>query len=311
MLRSQVARKVTQLATLTLGFVTFSYLSNVSLTQSGLNSIQLQSAQAADPYCGPSKDKAGKLATKFFLYPYMETFDPACQQHDACYDDLKTSRKTKEQCESEFRRNLYKLCEDRSLWQKVSQDVFGMITNPKLWGGIGMTGACKRQADYAYWAVSQFGEKVLKDANRAVYSVKVVDVKAKRIDDRWSDDELEVCVKVRNDSNLATEWDLVLLDKKGGIVDTEPDTYERNIKVGQTDQECVSTRGTTSSISDLGSQAKVVVRIDNTLGNAPFTPIAEIPVNTNRKKDKFTPVGFNQPSIMESYQQLKRIKSGR
>ena len=35
--------------------------------------------------------------------------------------------------------------------------------------------------------------------------------------DRWSDDELQVCVTVRNDGNLATEWDLVLL------IDTLPD----------------------------------------------------------------------------------------
>ncbi|UKO98572.1 hypothetical protein [Nostoc sp. UHCC 0870] len=296
--------KVTKIATLALGVLTFSYISNLSITQ---QAITMKSAQAASDYCGPNNSQAARAAAKFFLFPYNKTFDPACKQHDICYATLRQSGKTKEKCEEEFRKNLYKICEDRSLSQKVSQDLFGYVTNPKLWGGVGMTGPCKRQADYAYWAVSQFGEKALGD--QAIHSVKVVSVRANRIYDRWSDDELKVCVKVRNDGNLATEWDLVLLDKKGAIVDTEPDTYERNIKVGQTDEECVTTRGSRYSISDLGSNAQLVVRMDDYPGVAPFAVVAQISVPTTRKRDEFTAVSYSHQSRIEAYKQLLQIKS--
>ncbi len=296
--------KVTKTATLLLGILTFSYISNLSINQ---QTLKLQSAQASSGHCGPNDDPAGTAATKFFLFPYGKTFDPGCKQHDICYATLKQTGKTKERCETEFRQNLYKVCEDRSLWQKVSQDLFGSLTNPKLWGGIAMTGPCKRQADYAYWAVSQFGQKAL--GEQAIHSLKVVGVRANRIYDRWSDDELKVCVKVRNDGNLATEWDLVLLDKKGAIVDTEPDTYERNIKVGQTDEECVSTRGSRYSISDLGANAKVVVRMDDHPGVAPFTILTTISVSTARKRDQFTPVANDHQSRMDGYKKLEQIKS--
>ena len=291
---------------LVVGLVTFSYLANISIHQSSLtiNPVQASSVE----YCGPDNSAAGRNATKFFLYPFGSTFDPACKKHDRCYGELTTNGKTKEQCESEFKRDLYALCEDRSLSQKISQDLFGMITNPKLWG-IGLTGACKRQADYAAWAVGRFGESALQSAKQAVYSIKVVKVEATRINDRLNDDELKVCVSVLNDGNLATEWDLVLLNKKGRIVDTEPDTYERNIKVGQTDRECVSTRGTTSSISDLGSQARVVVRIDHMPDASAFFPIANIRVDTNRPKDKPTPVAYKYPSPQDGYKEIVKIKS--
>lgn len=297
---------MTKTLRLAIGVVTFSYFVNSSIEQLSLTPHPVQASSVQ--YCGPDNSAAGRKATKFFLYPYGSTFDPACKEHDKCYGELKTNGKTKEQCEVEFKRDLYKQCEDRSLSQKIGQDLFGMITNPKLWG-IGLTGACKRQADYAAWAVDQFGESALRDAKQALYSIKVVKVEAKRIYDRFSDDELEVCVSVRNDGNLATEWDLVLLDKKGGIADTEPDTYERNIKVGQTDRECVGTRGTKSSISDLGSKAKVVVRIDDKPGVADFLPIADIRVETNRPKDKFTSVPYSDPSRKEAYNEIVQIKS--
>ncbi|WP_066379012.1 hypothetical protein [Anabaena sp. CA = ATCC 33047] len=296
--------KVTKIATLALSLTTVSYISNLSISQQG---VKLQSAQAATDYCGPDNSQAARAATKFFLFPYNQTFNPACEQHDSCYATLRQSGKTKEQCETEFRKNLYKVCEDRSLWQKVSQDLFGLVTNPKLWGGVGMTGPCKRQADYASWAVSQFGEKAL--GNQAIHSLKVVSVRANRIYDRFSDDELKVCVKVRNDGNLATEWDLVLLNKTGAVVDTEPDTYERNIKVGETDEECVTTRGSRYSISDLGTNAQVAVRMDDYPGVAPFAIVADISVPTQRQRDKFTSVSYNHQSRMEAYKQLQQIKA--
>ena len=99
--------------------------------------------------------------------------------------------------------------------------------------------------------------------------------------------------------------------KKGGIADTEPNTYERNIRVEQTDTECVGTRGTRFSISDLGSRAKVAVRFDDVPGIAPLTPIADIRVATNRRKGKFTNVPYNHMSRMEAFRQIKQAKQQR
>jgi hypothetical protein len=282
-----------------------SLLTAANTIAAGLLTVKPAQAESVQ-YCGPANNPKVANLVRFFLFPYVKTFNPACKNHDKCYEELRSNGKTREICDLEFKRDLYKQCENRSLSQKISQDIFGVITNPKL--GIGLTRPCKSQADYAYWFVSGIGEWPLGDAGQSLYSLKVVKVEANRIKDRFSDDELKVCVTLRNDGNLATEWDLVLLDKKGGIVDTEPDTYERNIKVGQTDKECVSTRGTTSSISDLGTNAQVVIRIDDSLGPGAFYPIAKVAVNTNRPKDKFTAVPYNEPSRREAYEEIVKAK---
>jgi hypothetical protein len=290
------------------GIALASLLTAANAITAGLLTVKPAQAESIQ-YCGPDNNSAIKAYVIYLLYPYDETFNPACKNHDKCYGELRSNGKTKEQCESEFKRDLYQQCENRSLYEKISEDLFGLITNIKLWGtATSLSKACKRQADFAVWAVSQFGENPLRDTGQALYSMKVVKVEANRIYDQFSDDELKVCVTVRNDGNLATEWDLVLLDKKGGIVDTEPDTYERNINVGQTDKECVSTRGTTSSISNLGANAKVVLRIDDKPGPADFFPIAVFSVPTNRPKDKFTAVSYNQPSKREAYEKIIKSK---
>ncbi len=296
-------RLPTKILAFSLGFTLFSYLTNSSISRQPLS---LKPAFAGNG-CGPQNSTTGYILTKYFLYPYNDRFKPACDQHDTCYD-LTSSGKTKEQCDNEFRQNLYRICEDRSLWQKLSEDVVGYITNPKLWG-TGLTEPCKRQADYAVWAVSTLGES---SVSGAIYSLKVQNVKVKRIDDWWGDDELSVCVTVKNDGNLNTEWDLVLLKKNGEIADTEPDTYERNIAVGATDTECVTTNNDPSvSVSNLSNPAKVVVRVDDYSGVAPFTPVASINVPTNlRPYDKYNTVAFNQLSRREAYEQIKQIKAG-
>lgn len=284
------------------------FLSANTMTLLNIQTVRAESVR----YCGPDNSPTAKKMTKILLFPYGETFDPACKKHDKCYDELKSNGKTKEKCELEFQQNLYQQCENRSLSEKLSQDLLGVVTNSKLWGSqAGLSEACRRQANWAVWGVSQFGESALRATGQTLYSLKVVKVEANRIVDRFSDDELEVCVTVRNDGNLATEWDLVLLSQTGGIVDTEPDTHERNIKVGQTDRVCVGTRGTKSSISDLGSKAKILVRVDDTPGIAAFLPIASFDVDTNRPKDKFTAVPYNEPSKKEAYNTMQYNRSNR
>ncbi len=291
-----------------LGISLFSYVTNSSLSR---GSLSLQPAYAGNG-CGPQNSTAGYSLTKFFLFPYNDRFKPACDQHDACYN-LTQSGTTKEQCDDEFKQQLYKICEDRSLWKKLGEDIFGFITNPKiflsLFGETGLINPCKTQANYAVWAVSVFGESAV---SGSIYSLKVQNVSVKRIDDWWGDDELSVCITVKNDGNLNTEWELVLLKKNGGIADTEPDTYEKNIAVNTTDTECVTTDYDSSvSVSDLGNPAKVAVRVDDYPGIAPFTTVASINVPTNLKPyGTYNTVAFGQMSRREAYEALKEIKAG-
>jgi hypothetical protein len=300
-----MGRKISaKILAFSLGFTLFSYITNFSPSRWPLS---LQPAYAGNG-CGPQGSTTGYILTKYFLFPYNDRFKPACDQHDICYN-LAGSGKTKEQCDGEFKQELYKVCEDRSLWQKLSEDMFGFITNPKLFllGGIGLSSPCKRQADYAVWAVSTLGES---SVSGSIYSLKVQNVRVKRIDDWIGDDELSICVTVKNDGNLNTEWDLVLLKKNGDIADTEPDTYERNIGVGTTDTECVTTDYDSSvSVSELGNPAKVVIRVDDYSGLAPFTTVASINVPTNlRPYDRYNTVAFDQLSRREAYERLKEIK---
>jgi hypothetical protein len=83
-----------------------------------------------------------------------------------------------------------------------------------------------------------------------------------------------------------------------------------NIAVGATDTECVTTNNDASvSVSDLGNPAKVVVRVDDYSGIAPFTTIASINVPTNlRPYDKYNAVAFDQLSRREAYERLKQLR---
>lgn len=288
----------------TFGFI-FSFVSVVILSSQLMFSSPVSSKVAG---CGPQDSAIASTAAKFFIFPYGDVFLPACQEHDKCYF-LNTSGKTKTQCEQEFRQNLYKACNDRSLTEKLSNDFLGYITNPKLWGTASPISACEKQANYAVWAVTTFGESSVVGA---VHSLKVKKVEVMRIDDTFSDDELRVCVTVQNDGNIDTEWDLVLLGKGTSIVDTEPDVYERNIAIGKTDKECVTTNNIPQSVSDLRSPANVVVRLDDVVGAAPLTPVANIKVPTNLKPyDKFNVIKFEQPSRWESFKTLQESKKGK
>jgi hypothetical protein len=298
-----VRRLSAKILAFSLGFTLFSYVTNSSLSR---GSLSFQPAYAGNG-CGPQGSTAGYILTKYFLFPYNDRFKPACEQHDACYN-LNISLQDQAQCDTKFRDDLYRICEDRNLWQKLSEDIYGYLTNPKLWG-IELASPCKRQADYAVWAVSKFGSSAVNDA---IYSLKVQNVSVKRIDDWWGDDELSVCVTVKNDGHVNTEWDLVLLKKNGDIADTEPDTYERNIAIGATDTECVTTDDDPSvSVSNLGNPAKVIVRVDDAPDIAPFRTVASINVPTNlRPYDRYNTVAFDQLSQRESYESLKEIKAG-
>ena len=62
---------------------------------------------------------------------------------------------------------------------------------------------------------------------------EIISVSARRIDDWIGDDEFEACVTFRNNGTINTEYDLQLFSEKGKLIDTEPDSYEINLKVGE------------------------------------------------------------------------------
>lgn len=188
-----------------------------------------QPSQAQANGCGP--EGFG------FLIP-DGPFSPACDNHDLCYGDTGVSQA---ECDQRFKNDMYAICESGSSGMSVAD--------------------CKTLADYYYGAVSNFGEVFITLDNRNI-SGEIVSVNARRVDDWWGDDEFEACVTFRNNGDVNTEYDLQLYSANGTLIDTEPDTYEVNLAVGESTEECVGTDGIYPSISDLGSQYKVVLRVD-------------------------------------------------
>ena len=188
-----------------------------------------QPSQAQANGCGP--EGFG------FLIP-DGPFSSACDNHDLCYEDTGVSQAV---CDARFKDDMYAICDSGSSGLSVAD--------------------CKELADYYYGTVSNFGEVFITLNNRDI-SGEIVSVNARRIDDWWGDDEFEACVTFRNNGDINTEYDLQLYSADGSLIDTEPDTYEINLAVGESAEECVGTDNIYPSISDLGSQYKIVLRVD-------------------------------------------------
>ncbi|MBT9317925.1 hypothetical protein [Leptothoe spongobia] len=188
-----------------------------------------QPVQAQANGCGP--------AGFDFIVP-DGPFTSACNSHDLCYDDASVDQG---ECDRRFQSDMHTICE---------QNYSG-----------GQVGPCKAIADYYYRTVTNFGEVFITLDNRNI-SGEIVSVNARRIDGWWGDDEFEACVTFKNNGDINTEYDLQLYSASGTLIDTEPDTYEVNLQVGESTQECVGTNWISPSISDLGSQYKIVLRVD-------------------------------------------------
>lgn len=165
-------------------------------------------------------------------------FTSACNSHDLCYDDANVDQA---KCDRRFQNNMYGICEQHYSGSQVS--------------------SCKTIADYYYRTVANFGEVFITLDNRQI-SGEIVSVSAQRISDWLGDDEFEACITFRNNGDISTEYDLQLYSTNGTLIDTEPDTYEVNLKVGESTQECVGTNWISPSIRDLGNQYKIVLRVD-------------------------------------------------
>lgn len=188
-----------------------------------------QPVQAQANGCGPEGFS--------FLAP-DGPFTEACNSHDLCYGDTGIDQV---ECDRIFKEDMYAICQKKYSGSDVS--------------------SCKAVADYYYRAVTNFGEIFVTLEGRNI-SGKIVSVKAKRIDDWFGDDEFEACVTFKNDGDVNTEYDLELYAKDGSFIDREPDTYEVNVKVGESAKRCVGTDGIYPSISDLGKRYRIQLRVD-------------------------------------------------
>ena len=165
-------------------------------------------------------------------------FGPACDKHDICYEDKEVDQVT---CDKEFKKNMRAICTGKHSGLQLK--------------------TCLKTAEYYHDLVSDQGEMFINMDNHTAGG-KVLSVRAKRIHDWLGDDEFEACVTFKNTGTFNTEYDLQLYNSRGKHIDTEPDTYEVNLKVGKVTKLCVGTEGIYPSISDIGKRYKLVLRVD-------------------------------------------------
>ncbi|MBE9258137.1 hypothetical protein [Dolichospermum sp. LEGE 00246] len=213
---------------------------------SSLVNLNVLPAQAQKNYCGPENSRTGSFLTRVGIAPWGQLFSPACQEHDECYIrvDRNIPGETKTRCEEQFKTNLYSLCKSLPLRNQ---------------------GDCIGKATLMVKAVKELG--LASGSVKGRYGLKVINVISRRISNRLGDDEIEICVSVRNDGNIRTEWKLALLNQKGQTIDVEPDAYQQNITEGETNKLCVNTEFSLESIRTLGGRATVVVSIDDKEGS--------------------------------------------
>ncbi len=219
--------------------------------------------------CGPSEGALKTAFTQFAAWPYNWLFNDACRAHDECYVLAETGQ-TQSSCDSRFLTNLRAACDSRGFLAAVSQDGLALVTSTAVLDLIS-TGRtpCKAIAERMHWAVARYGDGA---ASNAFHQVAITSVKTTRIDDYTSDDEYVACVRVTNIGNVNTEFDVQLLSGPH-LIDTEPDIYDTNLSVGESDSGCVGTdwTGGWSWYEMDDRDITLVVRMDDDGGAAPLT----------------------------------------
>lgn len=206
-----------------------------------------QPASAANNGCGP--EDYGLLVPDgpfpfLSLFDAFDTFKEACDAHDTCYGNENVDQV---ECDRRLYAELLKACE-----RDYSEPFLSY---------------CESVASLFHDAVSNFGEI----SKRGVINGQILQVNHRRIRHWWGDDEFEACVTFTNNGMVNTEYDLVLYASTGRQIDTEPDTYEVNVKVGEQARLCVGTNGIYPSIRDLGRRYSIALRVD-----APNTGFQEV-----------------------------------
>lgn len=198
-----------------------------------------------DDRCGPEFLQT-KLPSAFVdvIGPIADgPFRPVCQRHDACY---RLKEKTQAWCDDRMRDEMVGICNTGEATAAYSAPVIGKPL-------------CRFHAGLYYMAINSTIGSV---AYGGLPGGKIAAVRARRVNDWFSDDEFRVCVDVTNTTKVTQEYDIELHIADGTMVDREPDTYEKNVRSGETKEFCVGTNRTPWGINDLSDTVYVSVRAD-------------------------------------------------
>ncbi|KCZ92757.1 hypothetical protein [Hyphomonas johnsonii] len=179
-------------------------------------------------------------------------FRPVCRRHDACY---RLNEHTQSWCDDRMRDEMLAICD--------LQAGSGAYRVP----GIGLS-LCRFHAGVYYAAINNtYGAY----AHIGQPGGEITGVRSRVIDDAITDDEFTVCVDVANTTDIVQEYDVEMHTEDGVRVDREPDTYETNVRAGESAEFCVGTNATPLwSLKDLSDTVYVSIRAD-TPENFAFT----------------------------------------
>jgi hypothetical protein len=177
-------------------------------------------------------------------------FRPVCARHDACY---RLQEKSQAWCDDRMSGEMEDVCEGGDLPAVYGAPVVGKSL-------------CMFHAGVYYAAINN---TYASHAYQGVPGGIMTSMAINSIDDRLSDDELNICVDVQNVTNSMQEYDLEMRDARGYLIDREPDTFEQNIRAGETERMCVGTNMTPVwSKSDLTDTVHLSLRADTPQGFA-------------------------------------------
>lgn len=181
-------------------------------------------------YCGPD------FLTKYIDSSISGPFLPVCKKHDACY---RLGEKSQTFCDNQMKVEMKKIC------------------NSKPWYAVA---SCKTHAAiFGHLIETTIGGKAFGGAPQG----RIVKVQRKVINDYFSDDEVDYCVTIHNDSKITQEYEVRLYTAHKKQVDREPDTYEANIISNGRKTICLGTNNSADwSQSDLTSTVYIQLLAD-------------------------------------------------
>lgn len=175
-----------------------------------------------------------------------DIFGDACDTHDLCYGETDIPQET---CDQQFLNDLLIAC--GSLKQEVPSFAAAAVYT-----------SCSKQAQLYYLAVSELGYI----AKEGSFDGKITQVEASRIYDWLGDDEFKACVTFFNNGTINGEYRIVLYGSSGQKIDTEPDSYWKDVITGESSIICVGTEWIYESISDIGNTFTVELHEQNIEG---------------------------------------------
>lgn len=196
--------------------------------------------------CGPQfvQDKL-PARLKSAIEPLADgPFRPVCARHDACY---RMGEMSQAWCDDRMLEEMLAICDTGRAGLGYSIPEFG----PSL---------CRFHGGMYFRLInSTYGGVAFGGAPGGEFS----GLRVRLIEDRGSDDEVEICADVHNPTMLMQEYDVELHDAKGRLIDREPDLHEENVRAGETEILCVSTNWNPHwSRADLGAGLFVSLRAD-------------------------------------------------